>query len=68
MSEEPNTIRDHLRKNSNSNVQAPENNLDEIGDKIKADVNAMKKKVEKPNEDLLTEDSREKFKEDTKDY
>ena len=68
MSEEPNTNRDHLRKNSNTNVKTPENNLDEIGDKIKADVNAMKKKVEKPNEDLLTEDSREKFKEDTKDY
>ena len=68
MSEEPNTIRDHLRKNSNSNVQAPENNLDEIGDKIKAGMNAMKKKIEKPDEDLMTEYSREKFKEDTKDY
>ncbi|MDQ2685510.1 MAG: hypothetical protein M3Y25_06675 [Thermoproteota archaeon] len=68
MSEEPNTNRDHLRKNSNSNVQADENNLDEISDKIKAGINAMKKKIEKPDEDLLTEYSREKFKEDTKDY
>lgn len=68
MSEEPNTNRDHLRKNSNSNFQAPENNLDEICDKIKAGMNAMKKKIEKPDEDLMTEYSREKFKEDTKDY
>ncbi len=68
MSEEPNTNRDHLRKISNSDTRGTENNLDEIGDKIKAGINAMKKKIEKPHKNLQTEYFREKFKEDTKDY
>ncbi len=68
MSEEPNTNRDHLRKNSSKDMQDTKNSLDEIGDKINAGINAMTKKIDKPRKDLKTEYHREKFKEDTKDY
>lgn len=68
MSEEPNTSKDHLQKNSSKDIQSPEKSMDEIGDKVKATMSAMKKKIQKPEKKLRTEYEREKFKEDTKDY
>ncbi len=67
MSEEPNTSRDHLRQNTNPSANDNENNLDEVGDKIKAGIKAMKK-IEDPDKKVQTEYHKEKFKEDTKDY
>ena len=49
-------------------MQDTKYSLDEIGDKINAGINAMTKKIDKPEKDLKTEYHREKFKEDTKDY
>ena len=68
MSEEPNTSRDHLRQNANPSANDNENNLDEVGDKVKAGIKAMKKKIEDPDKKVQTEYHKEKFKEDTKDY
>lgn len=68
MSEEPNTHRDHLRRNSSKDMQDSKNSLEEIGDKINTGINTITKKIDKPGKDLKTEYHREKFKEDTKDY
>jgi hypothetical protein len=68
MSEEPNISKDHLRQNTNLDTHDTENNLDDLGDKIKAGSKAMKKKIKDPDKDLQAEYTKEKFKEDTKDY
>lgn len=68
MSEEPNTSKDHLRQNTNLDTHDAENNLDDVGDKIKAGIKAMKKKIKDPDKALQAEYTKEKFKEDTKDY
>ena len=57
-----------FRLNASSVANNSENILDEAGDKIKAGINAMTKKVRDPDKDLQVEYIREKFKEDTKDY
>lgn len=69
MSEEPtNERRSDFRLNASSVANNSENILDEAGDKIKAGINAMTKKIKDPNKDLQSEYTKEKFKEDTKDY
>ncbi|HKU83159.1 MAG TPA: hypothetical protein VJP58_03880 [Candidatus Nitrosocosmicus sp.] len=69
MSEEPtNERRSDFRLNATSVANNSENILDETGDKIKAGINAMTKKIKDPDKDLQSEYTKEKFKEDTKDY
>jgi hypothetical protein len=69
MSEEPsNDRKDNFRKNTSHIVNNSENSLYEAGDKIKAAIKAMTKKVKNPDKDLHAEYTKEKFKEDTKDY
>ena len=69
MSEEPtNERRSDFRLNASNVANNPENILDEAGDKIKAGINAMTKKIKDPDKDLQSEYTKEKFKEDTKDY
>lgn len=69
MSEEPiNDRKDGFRQNISSAANNSENSLGEAGDKIKAGIKAMTKKIKDPDKDLQTEYTKEKFKEDTKDY
>ena len=69
MSEEPsNDRKNDFRKNTSRIVNKSENSLSEAGDKIKAGIKAMAKKVKDPGKDLYAEYTKEKFKEDTKDY
>jgi hypothetical protein len=69
MSEEPiNDRKDGFRQNISSAANNSENSLGETGDKIKAGIKAMTKKIKDPAKDLQAEYTKEKFKEDTKDY
>lgn len=69
MSEEPtNERKSDFRLNASSVANNSEDILDEAGDKIKAGINAMTKKIKDPDKDLQAEYTKEKFKEDTKDY
>jgi hypothetical protein len=69
MSEEPiNDRKDGFRQNISSAANNSENSLCEAGDKIKAGIKAMTKKIKDPDKDLQAEYTKEKFKEDTKDY
>lgn len=69
MSEEPtNDRKDDPRQNISRVANNSENRVDEVGDKIKAGIKAMTKKVKDPDKDLQVEYNKEKFKEDTKDY
>jgi hypothetical protein len=69
MSEEPtNNRKDDFRQNISNTAGNSENSLDEAGDKIKAGLKAITKKLKDPDKDLQAEYTKEKFKEDTKDY
>jgi hypothetical protein len=69
MSEEPtNDRKDDFRQNTSSVVNNSENTVDEVGDIIKAGIKAMTKKIKDSDKDLHAEYTKEKFKEDTKDY
>ena len=68
MSEEPTNDRKHdFRQNTSRVANNSENRVDE-GDKMKAGIKAMTKKIKDPDKDLQEEYIKEKFKEDTKDY
>ena len=69
MSEEPtNDRKDDFRQNISNTAGNSENSLDEAGDKIKAGIKAITKKLKDPDKGLQAEYTKEKFKEDTKDY
>jgi hypothetical protein len=69
MSEEPTNYRKYdFRQNTSRVANNSENIVDGGGDKIKAGIKAMTKKIKDPDKDLQEEYIKEKFKEDTKDY
>jgi hypothetical protein len=69
MSEEPaNNRRYNFRKKFNGTVDNSQMSLDDLGDKIKASIKAITKKLRDSDKDLQAEYKKEKFKEDTKDY
>ena len=69
MSEEPtNDRKDDFRTRTSRIVNNSENKVDEVGDKIKAGIKSNDKKIKDPDKDLHAEYTKEKFKEDTKDY
>jgi hypothetical protein len=69
MSEEPtNDRKDDFRQNISNTAGNSNNSLDEAGDKFKAGIKAITKKLKDPDKDLQAEYTKEKFKEDTKDY
>jgi hypothetical protein len=69
MSEEPaNDQKDDFRQYASRVANSSEGRVDEAGDKIKAGIKAMTKKIKDPDKDLQAEYTKEKFKEDTKDY
>ncbi|MDF0682101.1 MAG: hypothetical protein P0116_14175 [Candidatus Nitrosocosmicus sp.] len=69
MSEEPTNDRKvDFRQNTSRVANNSENSLDEAGDKIKAGIKAMTKKIKDPDRNLQAEYTKQKFKEDTKDY
>jgi short-subunit dehydrogenase len=64
---EPGVVGSNFWNNINM-ANYSENRVDEVGDKIKAGIKAMTKKIKDPDKDLQAEYIKEKFKEDTKDY
>jgi hypothetical protein len=68
MSEEPLNRKDDLQEDVRDTGEVVADKLDEGINKIKAGAKAVVKKIDEPDRDLNTEYTKEKFKEEVKDY